>query len=100
MSDSLTPTSTHGPCTDGGALVRDRLPGGLPPRLRDWVLSRLDAGEQKYGEPLRIGWSRAGEALMEEIADAICYAVALDDESVAGLLCVLMLAVSEAVDHE
>lgn len=69
-------TSEHGPCADGGAKVRDALPDNLRGSVREWCLRRLDAGEQKYGAFLRVGWSRADEALAEEYADAINYAVA------------------------
>lgn len=78
-------TPSHGPCSDGGAPVRDSLPQ-CPGHVRAWLLSRLDAGEEKYGAPLLVGWSRSDEALAEELADAINYAVAGGRISVADSL--------------
>lgn len=69
--------SQHGPCTDGHAAVRDSIPDCVAPSVAEWVRARLDVGERKYGAKLLVGWSRAREALLEELADAIAYSVAL-----------------------
>jgi len=80
---ALSATSTHGPCAmDEGEAVRDNLPP-MSPAMRRWVLARLDVGEHKYGTVLRVGWARALEARMEEIADALAYAVAEGDREAA-----------------
>lgn len=71
-----THTSTHGPCDGGGDPVRDHLPESLPKSARAFILARLNGGEAKYGTVLRVGWTRADEALREELADAVAYAVA------------------------
>ena len=83
-------TSEHGPCDGGEAAVRDVLPESLSEAHADWIRRRLDAGEAKYGAVLRIGWARAGEALAEELADAIAYSVALGRLDLADRLAVML----------
>ena len=83
---SRSATSQHGPCTDGGAPVRDALPASLSPEAAAWIRRRLDVGEAKYGAVLRVGWSRAREAIAEELADGVAYAVAAGDAGLADAL--------------
>lgn len=84
--------SEHGPCEDGEELVRDVVAhtagSWLSNGRRLFILERLTAGEAKYGTPLRVGWSRAREALDEEMADAIAYAIAAGDDAGAKALAV------------
>lgn len=89
---TLPATSEHGPCADGDAAVRDQLPP-MPDDIADWCRARLDAGEAKYGRPLRVGWTRAREALREELADAINYSVSMGDQSFADKLVEMLVEV-------
>jgi len=75
---NLNAISTHGPCNEQGLAVKDNLPQELDTQQREWILSRLEAGELKYGTVLSLGWSKSKEALLEELADAIAYATALN----------------------
>lgn len=86
LGEARPPTSEHGPCTSGGAQVRDNLPTTLSAENRQWCLARLDFGEQKYGAPLLIDWPKGEEALAEELADAINYAVVCGRLSMARKL--------------
>jgi hypothetical protein len=65
-----------GPCDTAGAAVRDHLPEGLTPEGRAVILARLTVGRDRYGADLRIGWSPAPVELVQELADAVAYAVA------------------------
>ncbi len=89
-SNRYPDTSEHGPCCDGGAPVRSNLPAILHPDTSAWLRRRLDHGEAKYGAVLRVGWTRAHEALGEELADAVAYAVALDDSRMARQIAVML----------
>lgn len=83
MTDALTDC---GPCTHGGAPVRDHLPRLLPASLRAFILERLAHGVELYGQPLRIGWGPAPVELRQELADAVAYAVAARRPGIAFLL--------------
>lgn len=59
-----------------GRPVRDHLPPYLSTAARQVCLTRLNHGEDLYGAPLAVGWDRALIELIQELADAIVYAVA------------------------
>lgn len=59
-----------------GRPVRDHLPPYLSTAARQVCLTRLAHGEALYGAPLAVGWDRALIELIQELADAIVYAVA------------------------
>jgi hypothetical protein len=65
-----------GPCAGTGALVRDHLPSTLSPEARSLILTRLEHGATTYGAPLRIGWGPAAIERLQELCDAVAYAVA------------------------
>jgi hypothetical protein len=65
-----------GPCTGTGALVRDHLPANLSADARALILTRLEHGATTYGAPLRIGWAPAAIERLQELCDAVAYAVA------------------------
>lgn len=96
MSEDATiysATSQHGPCDGGDRLVRNELPF-MRPDLKTWCLARLDAGEIKYGASLRVGWEKADEALREELADAINYAVSAGRYDLSDRLSLMLEEVS------
>ena len=68
-----------GPCAGTGALVRDHLPPSLSPEARGLILTRLEHGELTYGAPLRVGWRPAAIERVQELCDAVAYAVADPD---------------------
>lgn len=78
-----------------GARVRDHLPVHLSPEARAVCLARLDHGERLYGVPLAIGWEPAPVELVQELADAVHYAVAMG--SPAGLVLDLCHALDTAI---
>lgn len=78
MTDALA-LADCGPCTGTGALVRDHLPSTLSPDARALILTRLEHGEATYGAPLRIGWGPAAIERLQELCDAVAYAVADPD---------------------
>lgn len=59
-----------------GRPVRDHLPPYLSTAARQVCLTRLAHGEALYGAPLAVGWERAPVELVQELADAVAYAVA------------------------
>ncbi len=65
-----------GPCAGTGALVSDHLPSTLSPDARALILTRLEHGATTYGAPLRIGWAPAAIERLQELCDAVAYAVA------------------------
>ena len=66
-----------GPCDTDGPAVRDYLPPWLSPEGRAVILVRLDAGRDRYGADLTVGWPPAPVELVQELADAVNYAVAM-----------------------
>ena len=82
-------TSQNGSGLHQGMPVRDALPP-MAPHLEAWVRARLAYAESKSGRVLTVGLDRAIEAMREEIADAMCYAVAaglkVDAENFAFIL--------------
>lgn len=74
----------HGPCTAGGATVRNRL-DGLPAWLQAAMQDRLDEGERKYGAQLTVGWPDAKLAGFQEALDGLAYAIADDDHEGVAL---------------
>lgn len=93
--------SQHGPCDSGGMTVTDFLVSKEGDTLLQdihqlaFVLERLKAGHAKYGQPLRMDWSRAAEARDEELADAIAYSVAMRDTETAQALALLWAGAAE-----
>ena len=65
-----------GPCLTPGPAVRDCLPPWLSPEARAVILARLDVGRERYGADLTVGWAPAPVELVQELADAVAYAVA------------------------
>lgn len=59
-----------------GRPVRDHLPPYLSTQARVLVQVRLAHGERLYGAPLAVGWEPAAVELVQELADAVAYAVA------------------------
>lgn len=59
-----------------GRPVRNHLPPYLSTAARQVCLTRLAHGEAMYGAPLAVGWVPAPVELVQELADAVVYAVA------------------------
>lgn len=78
-----------------GARVRDHLPPYLSTAARQVCLTRLTHGEALYGAPLAVGWERAPVELVQELADAVAYAVAMG--SPEGLIRDLCHALDTAI---
>jgi hypothetical protein len=89
-----------GPCTGTGALVRDHLPPTLSPEARALILTRLEHGATTYGAPLRIGWGPAAIERLQELCDAVTYAVAdpaCPPEDLAAIVSLTNRATSAAI---
>jgi hypothetical protein len=80
-----------GPCTGTGALVRDHLPPTLSAEARALILTRLEHGATTYGAPLRIGWGPAAIERLQELCDAVAYAVADPDCPAEDLAAIVSL---------
>lgn len=80
-----------GPCAGTGALVRDHLPSTLTPDARALILTRLEHGATTYGAPLRIGWGPAAIERLQELCDAVAYAVADPDCPAEDLAAIVSL---------
>lgn len=87
---STDPNADAGPCTNGGAPVRDHALLDRFVRAGDYVRARLGRGEVKYGSVLRVGWDRAETELRQELADAVSYALALGEVDLAAHLAYLL----------
>ena len=89
-----------GPCSGTGALVRDHLPPSLSPEARGLILTRLEHGAQTYGAPLRVGWRPAAIERVQELCDAVAYAVADPDcpaEDLAAIVSLCNRATRQAI---
>jgi len=87
-----------GPCTGTGALVSDHLPANLSADARALILTRLEHGATTYGAPLRIGWAPAAIERLQELCDAVAYAVA-DPTCPAEDLAAIVSLCNRAIRH-
>ena len=94
-------TRAHGPCCSGGepiGVVHERV-GGIPLRVSVALLRRRSLGQIKYGAPLRAGWEHADVALVQELLDAVDYALAGGRVWTARLLALLAWALLRSEDR-
>ncbi len=99
MTDALA-LADCGPCSGTGALVRDSLPPTLSPEARQLCLLRLEHGAHLYGAPLRVGWRPAAIERVQELCDAVTYAVADPDcppEDLAAIVSLCNRATRQAI---
>ena len=92
-----------GPCSGTGALVREHLPASLSPEARALILTRLEHGATTYGAPLRIGWGPAAIERLQELCDAVAYAVAdpsCPPEDLAAVVSLCNRAARAAINAE
>ena len=100
MSADTLALADCGPCSGTGAHVRDHLPPTLSPEARGLILTRLEHGEQTYGAPLRVGWRPAAIERVQELCDAVAYAVADPDcppEDLAAIVSLCNRATRQAI---
>ena len=95
-------TARHGACTFAGPSVQDVSDAtfGLLPRVRLALSRRRYLGRVKYGGTLREGWPKADQALVQEVLDAVDYALTGRRKWIARLLGLLAWWLLRKLDRE
>jgi hypothetical protein len=95
-------TARHGACTFSGPPVQDASDAtfGLLPRVRRALARRRYFGRVKYGDTLRVGWPKADQALVQELLDAIDYALTGRRKWLARLLGLVAWGLLRKLDKE